>query len=402
MNMKVTAIVTLFTVSILTVAAYPAWRGHPVIDPLLPTLPPQGHAAVEAVFVLDTTGSMGGMIDTAKETIWSIASTFAQGDPTPEISIGLVAFRDRGDEYVTRVTDLTTDLDALYAELMQLEAAGGGDVPEAVNDALYDAVHRISWSSNPNSYKVIFLVGDAPPHMNYPDDVKYPQTLAVAGAQGIVVNTIQCGSRPATAHHWQRIATLGQGRYFTVEQAGGGIAINTPFDEQLAQASRELSRTGIYVGSDAARAAQQARLQRIDELTVTGTRIAQAARAEYYSHSPEMIVGASGAGAAGADELVMATRDGRVDIADIEEDALPESLRALSVDERRALVEETAERRAELEQQIRELSAQRQAFIAEQLSAAGNAESSLNYQIFDTVRAQAGERGITYEGGPVY
>ena len=77
---------------------------------------------VDVVFVLDTTGSMSGLIQTAKEKIWSIASTMASAQQTPEIRIGLVGYRDRGDEYVTRVVDLDADLDSVYAALMDFQA----------------------------------------------------------------------------------------------------------------------------------------------------------------------------------------------------------------------------------------------------------------------------------------
>jgi len=127
----------------------------------------QSGQAMEVVFVLDTTGSMSGLIETAKEKIWSIATTLAGAEQAPEIRMGLVAYRDRGDDYVTRVIDLSSDLDTMYGRLMQFAAVGGGDGPESVNQALDDAVHRISWSQDPSSYQVIFLVGDAPPHMDY-------------------------------------------------------------------------------------------------------------------------------------------------------------------------------------------------------------------------------------------
>ncbi len=397
MNIRITGIIALLTVSIVTVAAYPALRSHPVFDAFGPPLPTRGYAAVEAVFVLDTTGSMGGMIETAREKIWSIATTLAQGNPRPEISIGLVAFRDRGDEYVTRVIDLTTDLDALYAELMQFRAAGGGDVPEAVNEALYDAVHRISWSDNPHSYRVVFLVGDAPPQMNYRDDVKYPETLAAAAAKGIVVNTIQCGDMAATTHHWQRIAALGQGRYFRVEQAGGGVTVDTPFDEQIAQLSRDLEGTRIYFGTEEERAAQFARAASVDEIMVTGSRAAGARRAEY-----TMMVGASGIDPHSSRELVTQSMDGSVDIDALDDDVLPPSMRALSTEERRALIAESAEKREALQAQISELSRQRRAFIAEHIAERGGADDSLDHQLFEAVRTQAAERGITYEGGPAY
>ncbi len=95
---------------------------------------------VEVVFVLDTTGSMSGLIHAAKEKIWSIASTLAQAQQAPEISMGLVAYRDRGDAYVTQVIDLNRDLDSMYAKLMDFAADGGGDGPEAVNEALEAAI----------------------------------------------------------------------------------------------------------------------------------------------------------------------------------------------------------------------------------------------------------------------
>jgi hypothetical protein len=66
---------------------------------------------MEVAFVLDTTGSMGGMIAGAKQKIWAIANRLKSAQPTPEIRFGLVGYRDRGDEYVTRVYGLTQDLD---------------------------------------------------------------------------------------------------------------------------------------------------------------------------------------------------------------------------------------------------------------------------------------------------
>src|SRR5579862_6514470 len=125
---------------------------------------------VEVVFCLDTTGSMGGLIDSAKQKIWSICNQIAAGKPTPELKVGLVAFRDRGDEYITKKLDLTGDLDAVHGELMSFKAAGGGDEPESVNEALHVALHKINWTQDPKVLRIIYLVGDAPPHMDYPDD----------------------------------------------------------------------------------------------------------------------------------------------------------------------------------------------------------------------------------------
>src|SRR5215475_8699829 len=121
---------------------------------------PEARPQVEVVFCLDTTGSMGGLIEGAKQKIWSIANQIASGKPTPELKIGLVAYRDKGDAYVTQVHDLTADLDDVHAKLKKFEAAGGGDTPEHVNQGLFDSVHKIKWSQDNRTLKIIFLVGD--------------------------------------------------------------------------------------------------------------------------------------------------------------------------------------------------------------------------------------------------
>src|SRR5260370_41060586 len=103
---------------------------------------------VEVVFCLDTTGSMGGLIAAAKAKIWAISNQIASGKPTPDLKVGLVAFRDKGDAYITQVHDLTGDLDAVHAKLKTFQAQGGGDTPESVNQALFDSVHKVKWSTD--------------------------------------------------------------------------------------------------------------------------------------------------------------------------------------------------------------------------------------------------------------
>ena len=100
-NILVTGIV-LATVG--AVLLYPTIRGNAAgTPPPRDVIAPLGAKRVEVVFVLDTTGSMSGLINAAQEKIWSIASTLAQAQQAPEISMGLVAYRDRGDAYVTQV-----------------------------------------------------------------------------------------------------------------------------------------------------------------------------------------------------------------------------------------------------------------------------------------------------------
>jgi uncharacterized protein YegL len=351
---------------------------------------------VQVVFVLDTTGSMGGLIAAAKEKIWSVASTLAQAQQAPEISMGLVAYRDRGDAYVTQVVDLNKDLDSMYAKLMDFAADGGGDGPEAVNEALHDAIYAMSWSQDPDTYKVVFLVGDAPPHMDYQNDMKYPAIVAAAAAKGIVVNTIQCGTMHETIAPWQHIAALGRGRYFTVEQAGSAVAIETPFDAKIATLAAQLDATRLYYGSAEERAAMAAKVDATERLRESASIAAQARRGAFNSTA------SGAANAIGEHELVSDVASGRVPLAAVAPASLPPELVGLSREEQSAVLAQTAKKREDLQQKIAALAEERDAFIADKVAEAGGAAGSLDQQIYDAVREQAAPAGLRYEGGPKF
>ncbi|MCW8907347.1 MAG: VWA domain-containing protein, partial [Sedimenticola sp.] len=385
---------TLLSATAGVVALYPAYQSIGGVTPpqVVATQPPPGIIAqqqqrIEVVFVLDTTGSMGGMIEAAREKIWSIASSMASADPAPEIRIGLVAYRDRGDSYVTRVLDLSQDLDSIYAELMEFRAAGGGDGPESVNQALNEAVNRISWSQDDDTYRAIFLVGDAPPHMDYPDETGYPETVRLAGQRGIVVNAIQCGDSPRTRSEWNRIAQLGRGSYFQVGQNGGALAISTPFDEQIAGLSRKLDQTRLYYGSEEKREQQQKKLAASEKLHTEASVESRARRATF---------NASKSGRdnfLGEGELVADIASGRVEMDSIDPTHLPEPMRAMAPEAQQAIVKEKLEQRNELERQINRLAEQRADYIKEQVAKRGDAETSLDHKIYQAVKRQAESKG---------
>ena len=399
MKSKIIA-VAIFGLTVATVLFFPSLKSKVISGqtgaPPITQITLNDAPKVEVVFVLDTTGSMSGLIQAAKEKIWSIATTMASAQPAPEIRIGLVAYRDRGDAYVTRVVDLSQDLDSMYATLMDFQADGGGDTPESVNQALHDAIHSISWSQGDEAYKVVFLVGDAPPHMDYQDDVKYMQTLAAAEDKGIVVNTVQCGEIGATVAPWQQIAALGHGRYFQVEQAGGALAMTTPYDAALARLSAELDATRIFYGDAEEKEKMKLKAEATDKLHALSSVGSRARRATF---------NASVAGKAnlfGENELVDDVASGRVDLSEIDADDLPAPMQAMAPEERKELIVVTGAYRSELERQIKDVVAKRDNFIDEQVELAGGAEESLDYKIYDAVREQGAKKGLRYEGGPSY
>ncbi len=321
----------------------------------------------------------------------------ASANNAPDIRMGLVAYRDRGDKYVTRVSDLSEDLDSMYATLMDFQAAGGGDGPESVNQALDDAVNKISWSRDQNTYRVLFLVGDAPPHMDYQDDVKYPETISKAKSKGILVNAIQCGENRSTTRKWQQMAQLGDGRYFQVEQDGGALAVATPFDRELATLSAKLDETRLYYGDAEEKVKQQRKIAATDKLHA-GASVASRARRATYNASESGRKNFLGKG-----ELVDDVTDGKVDIEAIDPEMLPKPMQAMAPKEQKAVISEKAKERRQLQQKIETLSKKRSSFIKEKIEEGEGAEESLDYKLFSAIKEQATKKGLEYSSeGPAY
>ena len=381
----------LFIATAATVAFYPSVRAGVITDVPAPAPVDQVQAnRIEVVFVLDTTNSMANLIDAAKEKIWSIATTLAQSPSAPEISMGLVAFRDRGDAYVTKVVDLSQDLDTMYAKLMDFSAQGGGDGPESVNAALDAAINQISWSEQDNSYKVVFLVGDAPPHMDY-SERQYPELVGLATQKGILVNTIRCGDNPATQQHWQTIASIGGGDYFSVGQSGDAIAITTPFDDQIAALSRELDETRLVFGSEDDKEEYKQKKAATDKLHAEASAASRARRATF------------NASASGADnlfgdtDLVDAVVTGEASLDAIAVEELPAALQKMSLVEREEAVGEVQAQRLDLGGRIAELAQKRDSYLEQQVAESEGVEDSFDYRLYDTLKSQGAGKGIMYE-----
>ena len=143
---------------------------------------------LDLVFLVDATGSMGDEIDKLRASLRSIASRVGALPARPDMCWGLVAYRDLGDAFVTRTHDLTNDLGAFQQSLVKLQAAGGGDYPEALNEALDEVVHRVSWRGAGTS-RLVVLVADAPPHLDRGGPF-YDQAAAVALAKGIKLHAV--------------------------------------------------------------------------------------------------------------------------------------------------------------------------------------------------------------------
>jgi hypothetical protein len=334
---------------------------------------------VEVVFCLDTTGSMDGLIEGAKQKIWGIANQIVKGKPTPDLRIGLVAYRDEGDEYVTKVYSLDSDLDTVFENLMSFEALGGGDGPEHVNKALYDSVHKIQWSKDKSTLKIIFLVGDAPPHMDYDDGYDYRKICKEAVKKDIIINTIQCGDYDEAQKYWRDIAKRGEGKYAKVEQSGGMEAIETPMDDELAALSLKLEGTVVAYGAEEVRAKSEGRKASIKEMPLS----VAAERAAYKSAGTSM----------GAYDLIDAVKSGKIKLSDIKDKELPEEMRKMSLAQRKKYLAKKEKERKEIKAKIEKINKKRSAYIAKKLKEDPKTDA-FDSVVQGIIKEQAAKNGI--------
>ncbi len=338
---------------------------------------PQVAPRVELVFALDTTGSMSGLIDGAKRKIWSIAQFIAQGQPKPDVRIGLVAYRDVGDAYVTRFYDLSDDLDTVFEHLSSFEAAGGGDTPEHVSKALYDAIYKTSWTRDQSALKQVYLVGDAPPHTDYADGYDYKKIAKHAHELGIHINTIRCGSDPETAMVWNHIAASAAGEYASIDQSGGVRVAATPFDGEMQRLNAALVGTAIGYGTGRGEVARKV------AAAAAMPASAAADRAGFYA--------VKGGAVGGGGDLVGDVESGKARPADLKAEELPPEMRAMDEGKREAYVKEKAAARAHIQAEINAVAKQRSEWLKHN---AKDKPDSFDAQVEGALKKQAKSIGL--------
>lgn len=347
---------------------------------------PQASAkqTVEVAFVLDTTGSMGPLIEGAKRKIWSIATSIFDANPNADIRMGLVAYRDIGDDYVTKRIDLTTDIQDLYAKLLDLRAQGGGDWPESVNEALDVAVNKLSWSRSNEACRILFLVGDAPPHMDYAQDTKYPQTLQVARRKDIIVNAVLAGEARDTERVWREIAQRGNGDFLPIPQDGGQVVvIETPYDDDIIILQRSINKTVMPYGPAPMQRKVVNKARQVDSVAAAAPSSASD-MASFINKRGK----ASNEAVTGDGDLVADYSAGRARLDQIKEDELPPTLREVPKPQRGAVLAQQSNERKELNAKLADLVAKRDAYIAEQRGKQRPKTSTFDQAVAATLKAQ--------------
>ncbi|GAB4447704.1 MAG: hypothetical protein Kow0031_30270 [Anaerolineae bacterium] len=184
--------------------------------------PTQANALpLDVLFLVDATGSMADEIAKIQSTIFDVSAQIDALPGRPNVRYGLVTYRDRGDLYVTRVSDFTPDVRDFSRSLDMVQAGGGGDYPESLNEGLHHAIHNVAWRGG-EAVKLIFLVADAPPHLDYEQDYDYAVEMDIAARQGIKIFPIaSSGLDDQGEYIFRQLAQYTQGRFIFLTYADG-------------------------------------------------------------------------------------------------------------------------------------------------------------------------------------
>src|SRR5437660_5187097 len=225
----------------------------------LTVLAPPAHAAdkkaadIDVVICLDVSNSMDGLIASAKAKLWDIVNDLGKIKPTPNLRVGLYSYghnnypRDRG--WVRKDLDLTTDLDSVYQKLNGLTTFGG---EEYVARVCRDALAEQKWSADKKALRLIYVCGNEPADQD--KQVHLKDVAQMALKKDIIINTIYCGpGNHPEAKGWKDFTVMAEGRFASIDQQGGTVAIATPQDKKLAELSTQLNTTYVSYGKERVR-----------------------------------------------------------------------------------------------------------------------------------------------------
>ena len=185
---------------------------------------------LDVLFLLDSTGSMADEIGQIKATLLSIATRISDLPSQPDLRMGMVAYRDRGDEFVTRLYDFEAEPARFLETIQRVVADGGDDYPESLNEAFHVAVHEPQWRRG-DAIRLMFLIADAPPHLDYQDDYSYADVMVEAHRRGIKTFSIASSGLDAQGEYiFRQIAQHTMGRFLFIVYGPGGTTSHSVSD----------------------------------------------------------------------------------------------------------------------------------------------------------------------------
>lgn len=308
------------------------------------TTAPAKKAKIQIAILLDTSGSMQGLIEQAKSRLWNIVNTLTtlkyQGK-MPDIEIALYEYgnykRYDGD-YIRRITPLTTDLDLISKELFALSSS---ESEEYCGTVIHRALKELSWSGNKET-----------------------------GIQDF----------------WRDAAERGQGKFFNIDADRTVKAIKTPFDPQLILCNEKLNDTYIGYGVEGEERKMNQVMQDKNAGVISIANYAERAvsksRPVYQNTSWDLV------------DLIK--KDTTV-LSRMKKEELPRILQDKTLAEIKAFVNRKEKERAAIQKEINELAIKRQEYINQHTDKDSDPESDLGNAITQSILEFAKGKGYKVE-----
>ena len=343
---------------------------------------------IQLAILLDTSNSMDGLIDQARQQLWQAVNEFSRAKRdgvTPVLEVAVYEYGNNGIDarhgHVRQVVGLTRELDRVSEALFSLTTNGGD---EYCGHVIAKAASHLQWSTSPSDVKAIFIAGNEPFTQG-----PTPFTEAIPGARerGIVVNTIHAGDYQTGLNEgWQQGALLAGGNYMSIDHNQTVVHVEAPQDEQIARLNAQLNETYIPYGTDGAAGAARQHEQDSNSSGVSPSLLAERAKSKamvFYNNANW--------------DLVDAVESGEADLDVIEPEALPVEMQSMAPEALKDFVDGKAKERAELKAEIVELGRQRDAYVAGQRTAqAEEGADTLNEALTESVRKHAVSRDFVF------
>ena len=188
----------------------------------LPLLGVNTSTNVDLAFVVDATGSMGDEIEYLKSELKDVIQQVWNANSNLNIRTGAVFYRDEGDDFLTRTSDFTSDIETTMSFINDHRAGGGGDFPEAVHTAMEKGL-ALDWNEEALT-RILFLVLDAPPHYEEGIISDLQNYIQAAAEQGIKVIPVTASGIDKNTEFLMRFFSMGtNGTYvFITDHSGIG------------------------------------------------------------------------------------------------------------------------------------------------------------------------------------
>lgn len=190
---------------------------------ILPVAAKPAAHQIDLMFIIDATGSMEDEINYLKNELKDVVEQVNIQLPALSIQIGTVFYRDKGEAYLLRTADFTSDIQQVFNFIQQQSAKDGGDYPEALDLALEEALENQQWSTSAKT-RLAFMVMDAPPHDDPSSKFRMQKMVQKAAYLGVrLIPIASSGIDKETEFLMRFCALLTNGEYiFMTDHSGVG------------------------------------------------------------------------------------------------------------------------------------------------------------------------------------